>query len=173
MNSNLDKIAQDLYGKLQTRFNDIKIGDENANVLSKKEDIPNARFFEFEYEEGGEPLGTIAITLDENDGVVVQISGDLVNDDDDTTTHHAYKFIRSFRQFAKNRLLNFDIQNIGKNNLDKRDYQFQAKRKELPVMAQAPIMENKMYGNARMSYQDLGEARGFASPPRARPGLVR
>ena len=159
MNSNLDKIAQDLYGKIQTRFSDIKIGDENANVLSKKEDIPNARFFEFEYEEGGEPLGTIAITLDENDGVVVQVSGDLVNDDDETTTHHAYKFIRSFRQFAKNRLLNFDIQNIGKNNLDKRDYQFQAKRKELPVMAQAPIMENKMYGNARMSYQDLGEAR--------------
>jgi hypothetical protein len=26
-------------------------------------------------------------------------------------------------------------------------------------MAQQPVMENKMYGNARMSYQDLGEAR--------------
>ena len=159
MNSNLDKIAKDLYGKIQTRFQNIKIGDENATVLSKKEDIPNARFFEFEYEEGGEPLGTIAITLDAEDGVVVQVSGDLVNDDDDTTHHGAYKFIRSFRQFAKDRLLNFDVQNIGKSNMDKRDYQFQAKRKEEPVMAQAPIMENKMYGNARMSYQDLGEAR--------------
>lgn len=159
MNSNLDKIAKDLYGKIQTRFQNIKIGDENATVLSKKEDIPHARFFEFEYEEGGEPLGTIAITLDAEDGVVVQVSGDLVNDDDETTHHGAYKFIRSFRQFAKDRLLNFDVQNIGKSNMDKRDYQFQAKRKEEPVMAQAPIMENKMYGNARMSYQDLGEAR--------------
>jgi hypothetical protein len=158
MNANLDKIAQDLYGKIQTRFSDIQMGDENAEVLSKKEDIPNARFFEFEYEEGGTPLGTIAITLDETDGVVVQVSGDLVDDNDDNTTHHnAYKFIRSFRQFAKDRLLNFDIQNIGKSNLDKRDYQFQAKRKELPVMPQAPVMESKMYGNNRMSYQDLGE----------------
>jgi hypothetical protein len=161
MNSNLDKIAQDLYGKIQTRFANINIGDENANVLSKKEDIPKARFFEFEYEENGEPLGTIAITLDANDGVVVQVSGDLVNDDDDTTRHGVYKFVRGFRQFAKDRLLNFDIQNIGKSNLDKRDYQFQAKRKEEPVMplAQTPVMESKLYGNARMSYQDLGEAR--------------
>ena len=159
MNSNLDKIAKDLYGKIQTRFQNIKIGDENATVLSKKEDIPNARFFEFEYEEGGEPLGTIAITLDAEDGVVVQVSGDLVNDDNDTTRRGAYKFIRSFRQFAKDRLLNFDVQNIGKSNMDKRDYQFQAKRKEEPVMAQQPVMESKMYGNARMSYQDLGEAR--------------
>lgn len=157
MNANLDKIAKDLYGKIQTRFADIKIGDENAAVLSKKEDIPKARFFEFEYEENGEPLGTIAITLDTDDGIVVQVSGDLVNDDDDTTHHRAFKFIRSFRQFAKDRLMNFDVQNIGKSNLDKRDYQFQSKRKEEPVMAQAPIMENKMYGNARMSYQDLGE----------------
>ena len=154
MNANLDKIAQDLYGKIKTRFPNIKMGDENAGVLSKKDDIPKARFFEFEYEENGEPLGTIAITLDETDGIVLQVSGDLVNDNDNTTHHGAYKFVRGFRQFAKDRLLNFDVQNIGKSNLDKRDYQFQAKRKENAMPA---IMENKMYGNARMSYQDLGE----------------
>ena len=124
MNANLDKIAQDLYGKIKTRFPNIKMGDENAGVLSKKDDIPKARFFEFEYEENGEPLGTIAITLDETDGIVLQVSGDLVNDNDNTTHHGAYKFVRGFRQFAKDRLLNFDVQNIGKSNLDKRDYQF-------------------------------------------------
>jgi hypothetical protein len=159
MDANLDKVAKDLYGKIQTRFRDIEIGDENANVLSKKEDIPKARFFEFEYSENGEPLGTIAITLDSQDGIVLQVSGDLVNDDNNVSGKGAYQFIRGFRQFAKDRLLNFDVQNIGKSNLDKRDYQFQAKRKEEPVMPQAPIMENKLYGNARMSYQDLGEAR--------------
>ncbi len=157
MNANLDKIAQDLYGKIRTRFSNIQMGDENAEVLSKKTDIPKARFFEFEYDEGGETLGTIAITLDDDDGIVIQVSGDLVNDDDNTTHHGAYKFIRGFRQFAKDRLLNFDVQNIGKSNLDKRDYEFQAKRKEEPAMP--AIMENKLYGNNRMSYQDLGEAR--------------
>jgi hypothetical protein len=157
MDANLDKVAKDLYGKIQTRFRNIKMGDENANVLSKKEDIPQARFFEFEYEEGGTPLGNVAITLDSTDGIVVQLSGDLVDDRTNLSGGSAYKFIRSFRQFAKDRLLNFDVQTIGKSNLDKRDYEFQAKRKEEPAMP--AIMENKLYGNARMSYQDLGEAR--------------
>ena len=152
MNANLDKIAKDLYGKIQVRFPDIEFGDEEGNVLSKKEDIPNARFFEFEYSENGEALGTIAITLDEDDGIVIQISGDLV-DDDNSMHGGAYQFIRSFRKFAKTRLLNFDIQNIGKSELDKRDYEFQAKRKE------ENIMESKMYGTSKISYQDLGEAR--------------
>jgi hypothetical protein len=157
MDANLDKVAKDLYGKIQTRFRNIKMGDENANVLSKKEDIPQARFFEFEYDEDGTPLGNVAITLDSTDGIVVQLSGDLVDDRSNLSGSSAYKFIRSFRQFAKDRLLNFDVQTIGKSNLDKRDYEFQAKRKEEPVMP--AIMENKLYGNARMSYQDLGEAR--------------
>lgn len=153
MDANLDKIAKELYGKIQTRFPAIKIGDENANVLSKKEDIPRARFFEFEYEENSQPLGTITVTLDSDDGLIIQVSGDITNDADDSTRHGAFKFIRSFRQFAKDRLLNFDIQNIGKSNLDKRDYQFQAKRKEYPVM------ESKLFGTTKISYQDLGEAR--------------
>ena len=152
MNTNLDKIALDLYGKIQTRFPDIKIGDENAEVLSKKSDIPNARFFEFDYEEHGELLGTVAVTLDEDDGIVVQISGNLA----DSNHQGAFKFIRSFRQFAKDRLLKFDVQNIGKDNLDKRDYHYRAKPKELEM---EPMMESKMYGTVRMSYQDLGEAK--------------
>ena len=155
MESNLNKIAQDLYGKIQTRFPDIKIGDENAEVLSKKTDIPKARFFEFDYKEDGETLGTVTITLDNDEGVVIQISGDLA----ERKHPGAFKFLRSFRKFAKDRLLKFDVQNIGKSNLDKRDYAFQAKRKEETVMPQQPVMESKLYGTSRMSYQDLGEAR--------------
>jgi hypothetical protein len=153
MKPNLNKIAKELYGKIQTRFTDIEIGDENAEVLSKKQDVPLARFFEFEYKERGLAVGTIAITLDEDDGIIVQVSGNIA----EKKHPGAYRFIRSFRQFAKNRLLNFDVQNIGKNNLEKRDYTFQAKKKELPMME--PIMENRLYGTARMSYQDLGEAK--------------
>lgn len=155
MNTNLDKIALDLYGKIQTRFPNIKMGDENAEVLSKKSDIPQARFFEFEYKDNGVSLGTIAITLDEDDGIVLQVSGKLA----DSKHHGAFKFIRSFRQFAKDRLLNFDVQNIGKDNLDKRDYEHKSKPKEEPVMSQEPMMESKMYGTSKISYQDLGEAR--------------
>lgn len=157
MESNLDKIAIDLYGKIRTRFADIKIGDENAQVLTNKEDIPRARFFEFEFTEHGVSLGTLAITLDVEDGLIIYVSNDLVKKADKITRDHAYQFIRSFRNFAKTRLLKFDVQNIGKSNLDKQDYQFQAKRKDLPAMPQ--LTETTMYGTNKVSYQDLGEAR--------------
>ena len=152
MNTNLDTIALDLYGKIQTRFPNVKMGDENAGVLSKRSDIPQARFFEFEYNDEGRSLGTVAITLDEDDGMIVQLSGDIAS------KHHegAFKFIRGLRSFAKDRLINFDVQNIAKDQLDKRDYEFQSKPKEEPM---EPMMENKMYGTARISYQDLGEAK--------------
>ena len=174
MNTNLDTIALDLYGKIQTRFPNIKMGDENATVLSKRSDIPKARFFEFEYKDNGRSLGTVAITLDEDDGILVQLTGDIAN------KHHegAFKFIRGLRSFAKDRLVNFDVQNLAKDQLDKRDYEFQAKPKEEPEMQQpmpqqqqpapkaAPksaeqsaMMESKLYGTHRMSYQDLGEAK--------------
>ena len=78
MDHNLDNVAQELYGKIRTRFSNVRMGDETGEVLSKKEDIPRARFFEFEYAEAGQPLGTITITLDSDDGVVVQASGDLI-----------------------------------------------------------------------------------------------
>ena len=155
MNTNLNKVASDLYKILDPRFTDVKMGDENANVLSKKTDIPNARFFEFEYKHDGVPLGTIAITLDEDDGVLVELVGDLATDNHPSV----FKFIRNLRQFSKNRLLNFKIDRVGKDNLTKRDYEFKAKPKEEPVMPQEPMMESKMYGTSRLSYQDLGEAR--------------
>jgi len=155
MESNLDKIALDLYGKIQTRFPNIQVGNESGDVITRKKEMNQGRFFEFEYKEDGESLGTITITLDEDDGIVVQLAGDLV----DKKHPRCGEFLKGLRIFAKKRLLKYDEQNIGKDSLDKRDYHYQSKPKEEPVMPQAPIMENKMYGNARMSYQDLGEAR--------------
>jgi hypothetical protein len=153
MDANLDNIATELYGKIQTRFPSIKLSDEEDNVLSKKEDIPRARFFEFEYSEGGRPMGTITMTLDQKDGLVINVSGDLTDDRTQSTHHNAYEWIKSFRSFAKDRLLKFDATNMGKSNLDKRDYQFLAKRGD------GNMMESKLFGTARVSYQDLGEAR--------------
>lgn len=155
MESNLDKIALDLYGKIQTRFPNIQVGNESGDVITRKKEMNQGRFFEFEYKENGESLGTITITLDDDEGIVVQLAGDLV----DRKHPRCGEFLKGLRIFAKKRLLKYDEQNIGKDSLDKRDYHYQSKPKEEPVMPQAPIMENKMYGNARMSYQDLGEAR--------------
>ena len=152
MDANLDNIAKELYGKIQTRFQNIEIGDEIGEILSKKSDIPKARFFEFEYRENDVPLGTVVIILDQDDGIIIQAGSDLVNDENGRAHKGAYKFIRSFKNFARDRLLKFKMQRLNKSQMDKRDYQYFSQRKE------DFIMENKLYGTSRMSYQDLGEA---------------
>jgi hypothetical protein len=153
MDPNLDSVAQEIYGKIETRFRPIKFADEETKVLSKKTDIPKARWFEFDYKEDGETLGTITITLDEDDGVVIKAGGDLIDKETNETHHGAYKFIRSFRDLARRNLLGYHVDNLGKSNLDKRDYEFHAKDGE------EKMMESKMFGTTKVSYQDLGEAR--------------
>ena len=149
MDANLNKIAQDLYKIIDSRFTDIKFGDAEGVELSKKTDIPTARFFEFDYKDQGVKLGTITITLDKDDGVLVELMGDLA-----TKSHPGvFGLIKGLRQFSKDRLLNFHVDKVGKSNLDKRDYQFRSKPKE------EHMMESKMYGTSKLSYQDLGEAR--------------
>jgi len=153
MDPNLDSVAKEIYGKIESRFRPIKFADESTEVLSKKSDIPNARWFEFDYKEDGNTLGTITITLDEDDGVVIKAGGDLIDKETNETHHGAYKFIRSFRDLARRNLLGYHVDNLGKSNLDKRDYEFHAKDGE------DKMMESKMFGTTKVSYQDLGEAR--------------
>ena len=153
MDPNLNKVAEEIYGKIETRFRPIKIADAETKVLSKKTDIPKARWFEFDYKENGEKLGTISITLDEHDGVVIKAGGDLIDKDTNETHHGAYKFIRSFRDLARRNLLNYQVDNLGKSNLDKRDYEFHAKDGE------ENMMESKLYGTPKVSYQDIGNAK--------------
>jgi len=158
MDANFDIIAKELYGKIQTRFPSIKIGDENGAVLSKKEDIPQARFFEFKYSEGGKPLATITMTLDIEEGLVIKIMGDFTPDGQPGNGHRkAYKWVRSFREFARSNTMKFDVQTSGQSNLDKRDYDFLAKRPE--ETGEGNMMESKLFGTSKVSYQDLGEAR--------------
>jgi hypothetical protein len=153
MDPNLDSVAQEIYGKIETRFRPIKMADAETKVLSKKSDIPQARWFEFEYKEDGQVLGTITVTLDEEEGVVIKAGGDLVDKDTNETHHGAYKFIRSFRDLARRNLLGYHVDNLGKSNLDKRDYEFHAKGGD------ENMMESKMFGTNKISYQDLGETR--------------
>jgi hypothetical protein len=154
MDANLDKIAAELYGKIETRFPNIEFANEHGDVLSKEEDIPTARFFEFKFVRNGEDIASITISLNQKKGVVLQIS---MTPEADGRNHPSLdKFVRSCRIFAKRKLLKFDAFITGKTELDKRDYHFQSTRKEEPPMD--PIMESKLYGSAKISYQDLGEA---------------
>lgn len=148
---NLDLIAEELFNKIRGRFPSITIGDEEGKVTDQP---PLARFFDFQYKQGGDSLGSVSVTLTD-DAVQVMYNTDVVANETGQTRNNWYNFLKELRMFAKKRLLKFDTRNIQKSNLDKRDYKFLAKQRT----GDEQMTEAKLYGTSRKSYQDIGTAR--------------
>jgi LysM repeat protein len=148
---NLDLIAEELFNKIRGRFPSITIGDEEGKVTDQP---PLARFFDFQYKQGGDSLGSVSVTLTD-DAVQVMYNTDVVANETGQTRTAWYNFLKELRMFAKKRLLKFDTRNIQKSNLDKRDYKFLAKQRT----GDEQMTEAKLYGTSRKSYQDIGTAR--------------
>jgi hypothetical protein len=140
---NLDTVAEELFNKIRGRFPSVTIGDSTAAVTNKPSD---ARFLEFEFSAGKK----VSVTLDE-DSLTIMYSKSLFNETETSLKSKWYDFLKEIRVFAKKRMLNFDTRDITKSNLDKRDYEYLSREKQMS--------ESKMYGTSRTSYQDIGSAR--------------
>lgn len=151
MDKNLDLIAKELFGKVRTQFPKIQLGDADSKVTDRPAD---ARFFEFDYVKHGKNLGTISMSISEDDGVVIMYSNDIVDGQTEGTKKQWFNFLEEMRDFAKSRLMNFSVRDIAKTNLEKRDYKFLAKNSGEVNMA-----ESKLYGTSKTSFQTMGEAK--------------
>ena len=146
-----NNFASDMFNKIRGRFTDVEIGNENGSVTNVPEE---ARFFEFAYKTKGMELGKVSVSLDEENGVTVIVAKDFVNGQVESIQDDWYNFLKELRVFAKKRMLKFDVRDINKTNLDKRDYEFLAANRTGDNMA-----ESAMYGSNRISYQKIGSAR--------------
>jgi hypothetical protein len=142
-----DKIGEDLFNKIRGRFPNLTIGTEEGTVTNE----PNqARFFDFDYK----GLGKVSVSINEDDGLTVIYSKDFIEGQDELTKKDWYNFLKELRVFSKKRMLDFSVRDITKSNLNKRDYKFLANRP-----GDGTMTESKLYGTARVSYQNVGEAR--------------
>jgi hypothetical protein len=149
---NLDTIGLDLFQKIRGRFSDVTLGDADGNVTNVPE---AARFFDFSFRVNGEDLGKVSVSIDEKNGLVVIVGKDLVQNTDPIVKESWYRFLKELRLFAKKRLLTFDVRDINKSNLHKRDYKFLAANRP----GETPMAESSMYGTNKTSYQRIGNAR--------------
>ena len=160
-----NNIATDLFYKVRSRFSGLKLGAETGEITINPEE---ARFFDFDYMEGEQPIGHVSISLAEPNSMKVYFSNGITESMDDGQKDNWYGFLKELRTFAKRRLLSFDTRDIAKDNLDKRDYQFlsqnaQPKQTE-PNTIQKPVgesimSESNMYGTKTISYQKLENTR--------------
>jgi hypothetical protein len=147
---NLDKIAEDLFRKVRSRFSDIKLGDESGALTQEP---TTARFFDVNFKANEQELGRVNIKLND-DSLTVIFSNSIIENQGINARQEWFSFLKDMRQFAKSNLLTFDTRDITKSNLEKRDYQYLAKETGEPKMS-----ESKLFGTSKTSYQDMGEAK--------------
>ena len=141
--SNLDKVANEFFNKIRSRFSKVKLGDENGAVTTDPE---NARFFDFDFTVVGDAKGRINVKID-NDKLIMIYNNLLLKNASEDAKKTWFDFLKEIRLFARSNLLTFDARDITKSNLDVRDYKFLAKK----------VNESKTRGkNAK--YEKIGEA---------------
>lgn len=149
---NLNQISADLFNKIRGRFENVTIGDEKGQVTNVPED---ARYFDFAFLADGVDLGKVSIALDEKQGVSVIVGRDLVQGQVESIQDNWFNFLKELRVFAKKRMLNFEVRDINKSNLNKRDYQFLAQNRN----GEETMAESRMYGTEKTSFQKVGKAK--------------
>ena len=148
---NLNVIAKDLFNKIRGRFSQVTLGDSQGKQTTEPTE---ARFFDFDFKEGGNTLGKVSISISEQDGLVIMHSKDFVEGTDEPLKRGWFNFLKEMRDFAKARVLGFDTRDITKSNLEKRDYDFLGQGKEVET-----VSESNLYGTTKTSFQTVGEAR--------------
>jgi len=160
-----NNIATDLFYKIRSRFTGLKLGAETGEITINPEE---ARFFDFDYMEGEQPIGHVSISLAEPNSMKVYFSNGITESMDAPQKAKWYGFLKELRMFAKRRLLNFDTRDIAKDNLDKRDYaflsQYSQPKPTTNTAIQNPVgesimSESQLYGTKTVSYQKLENTR--------------
>ena len=147
---NLELISEELFNKVRGRFPTVTIGNSEGVVTNEPKE---ARFFDFEYTENNNVLGYISVSLDENN-LAVMYQQNFLEQENESTKKHWFNFLKELRLFAKKRLLNFDVRDITKSNLTKRDYKYLSNNS-----GDSNMTESKLYGTSKTSFQDIGSSR--------------
>jgi hypothetical protein len=148
----INKIAEGLFEKIRDRFEDVSLGNENADATQNPED---ARFFNFDYIVNGKKYGNVTLSIVDEVSLKVYFSKNISNDLDDEERQTWYKFLKELREFAKRNLLSFEPRDITRNTLKHRDIK-QVSKADSTVDKDEVIGESRLYGTSRSSYENDG-----------------
>lgn len=155
----IDKIAENLFDKIRSRFDSINIGDENAKATIEPE---KARFFNFEFSEGGEEYGSVTLSIVDDHSLKVYFDKEMDADMSKDVKRVWYNFLRGLRKFARRNMLSFDIRDIAKSGLELKDLKHANKDANVIGKDEVNLSESKLsktYGTAHNTYQTLENVR--------------
>tara|TARA_B110000285_G_scaffold31548_2_gene32625 strand:- start:136 stop:2265 length:2130 start_codon:yes stop_codon:yes gene_type:complete len=159
-----NNIATDLFYKIRSRFKGLKLGDDAGSITINPED---ARFFDFDYNEGDKNIGHVSISLAEPNSMKVYFSNGITEGMDGDQKDNWFGFLKELRKFSKRRMLAFDTRDIAKDNLDQRDYAFLSQHTSpkadnntiVKPVGESTMNESNLYGTKKQSFQKLEDTR--------------
>lgn len=156
----IDKIAENLFDKIRSRFSNVSLGDETAKAT---QDPEKARFFNFDFDLNDEVLGNVTISLIDEQSLKVYFGRDITDNLDQAEEYDSknkkevwYDFLRNLRKFAKRNMLNFDTRDIAKSNLQIKDIKQQSKADDTVSKDEINVNESRLYGTSRHSFMEVG-----------------
>ena len=151
--SDINQAAEDLFFKLRNRFPKIKLGDENGMSTI---DPTKSRFFNFTYtdKESGREYGDISCSLIDGSSLKVffdtAITERMLPEDKD----YWYRFLRELRRMAKSHMLNFDVRDITKDTLSRRDYEYMIKLNPEKKKMKESLEESRVLWHRRGKFSE-------------------
>lgn len=154
--NNIENIAEELFNKIRSRFEKITIGDEEAKAT---DDPSQARFFNFDYvSSDGVNHGEVTVSLVDNQSLKIVFNKDMKLAPENEQEWE--QFLRGMRMFAKRNMLSFDVRDVGRSNLSKRDMQQLARSTGVSSAKNIAVKESIQWsGTTRTSIQDFGATR--------------
>lgn len=151
---NIERIADELFNKVRSRFDRVTLGDEEGKST---DDPEKARFIVFNYTtQDGVEHGDLTLSLVDNSALKVHFAQGLTKDFDEIQEQEWEGFLRSLRQFARRNMINFDVRDISKNSLTKRDI----KQVSRTQGSDSTVTEGvQWHGTTRTSIQEFGPVR--------------
>ena len=154
----INHVATELFNKIRSRFEKIKLGDGKTDGTGDPE---TARFFNFDYVgQNGKKFGNVTISIVDEESLKVMFGKSITDRLDPDEIKEWNKFLLTMKKFARSNMLRFDIRDNTKDNLELRDVKQQSKHDSTFAASEvASVTEARMWGTSRSSYQECGPAR--------------
>ena len=157
MAQDIDKIAEALFEKVRSRFEDVSLGDDKAQATAAPE---KARFFNFNYtSKSGEEFGNITLSIIDNDSLKIYFSKNISDKLDPDQLKEWYAFLYEMRKFARRNLMTFDTRDITRSNLNIKDLQQVTHADSTFDSNDVKVTESRLYGTPKHSFENIGSAR--------------
>lgn len=156
MSREIEKIAEDLFEKVRSRFENVNLGDEAAKATNDPE---KARFFNFDYVTNEENHGNVTISIIDENNLKIYFSKNISDNLEGQELDNWYSFLKELRYFAKRNLLTFDTRDISRSNLNIKDLKQVSKADSTLTTQDVAISESRLYGTHMISYENVGPAR--------------